>query len=148
MNIDNLEIRLRTHPNQSFGSGTDEAEIRYAEKTLGVRLPNSYKSFLRKFGWGGVEHFEIFGLGPGVPEYLNVVKITVSEREDMRPAIPSQLVPIMNDGFGNHYCLETSRVSGNECNVVIWNHELPNNQAPEFVAKSFADWLNGLLDDL
>lgn len=148
MNLEALEIRLRTYRHQDLGSGTDEDGIRLAERTLGVRLPNSYKSFLRRFGWGGVEHFEIFGLGRGVPEYLNLVKITISERNVMSPGIPSHLVPVMNDGFGNHYCLDTSRFKGNECQVVFWNHELPCNQVPTFAAECFEEWLYGILDEL
>lgn len=148
MNFDDIVLRLGDFNHQSLGSGVDEVSILRAETVLEVTLPNSYKEFLRRFGWGGVGNWELFGLGSDVPEYLDLIQMTLSERQDMRPRVPLYLVPLMNDGFGNHYCLDTSKVVGNDCPIVFWNHELPENQEPAFVSVGFLDWLSGLLDDL
>ncbi|MCY3772043.1 MAG: SMI1/KNR4 family protein [Gemmatimonadetes bacterium] len=148
MNFDDFALRLGDYKYQSLGSGVDEVAIQRAEKVLEVQLPRSYKEFLRRFGWGGVGHWELYGLGSDVPEYLDLLRMTLSEREEMRPRVPFHLVPIMNDGYGNHYCLDTNKVKGDECPVVFWDHDLPENQDPKFVSNGFVMWLNKLLDDL
>ena len=58
--------------------------------------------------------------------------------------MPEYLVPVMNDGAGNHYCLDdTSRLDGGECPVVFWDHEHQDgpDQVPEQVSASFDRWL-------
>jgi cell wall assembly regulator SMI1 len=47
-----LADRLREYSDREFGSGATREEIASAEQSLGVRLPNSYRAFLKKFGWG------------------------------------------------------------------------------------------------
>jgi len=141
MTFEELRKQLRTASEQQFWLGAAESEIAAAERDLDVKLPASYRQFLREFGWGGVSHLEIFGLGGDVPNYLNLVSVAHRERTEMRPPIPRYLVPIMNDGAGNHYCLDTRQFSGNECPVAFWNHELGDLQQPQRIAPTFTDWL-------
>lgn len=147
MNFDDFILRPGGLNYQSLGSGTDDISIKQAETVLKVQLPGSYKQFLHKFGWGGIGNWELYGLGSDVPEYLDLVHMTVSEREEMRPGVPVHLVPIVNDGLGNHYCLDTNKVKDNDCPVVFWDHELTENQDPKFVSKGFVEWLSSLLDE-
>lgn len=116
--------RLLSFETKELGRGTSIREIDAAEQRLHVKLSESYKAFLQRFGWGGVEHIQLCGLGEGVPDYLNLVYVTESERADAEPQLPSYLVPLMNDGAGNHYCLDTRRYREGECPVVFWDHEL------------------------
>jgi hypothetical protein len=78
-----------------------------------------------------------------VPPWLNLVEMTRSEREQMRPALPHHLIPLMNDGGGNLYCLD-SRGAG-EPPVVFWDHEAGDQQQPAEVAPDFISWLAGEL---
>jgi hypothetical protein len=113
---------------------------------LDVELPASYKEFLRQFGWGGVGSIELFGLGMDVPDHLHLIKMAKSEREECEPNIPPHLIPLRNDGFGNHDCLDTRELYEGECPVVFWNHELDVDQIPERIADDFVSWLIDLLD--
>ena len=61
------------------------------EKALNLQIVGSYREFLRRFGWGGVEHIELFGLGASAPEYLHLEKITMSERTEMAPPLKHSL---------------------------------------------------------
>jgi len=140
--------RLRWFENQEFGKGASSEDVSGAQRDLGVVFPNSYVVFLKECGWGGVEPIEIYGLGADVPDYLNVVKMTHSERTEAEPTMRLCLVPLLNDGFGNHYCLNTDQQKNGECPIVFWNHELDPDQQPEEVATSFAEWLSGELDEL
>lgn len=133
---------------KEHGAGATESEISNAESLLGVRLPESYRSFLRRNGWVRFSHQELYGLGSDTPAYLELIKNTLVERDTMGPPMPSQLVPVMNDGAGNHYCLDTATVVDGECPVVFWDHEQGFNQKPQTVARSFDRWLVELLMEL
>jgi len=146
--FDEVRVRLEGPSRKHFGHGASEAEIDHAEQALGVRFPRSYRCFLCRFGWGGVGYLEIFGLGADAPPYLHVVNVTMRERTEMRPPLPRYLVPIMNDGAGNHHCLDTRTFSGDECPVAFWNHELGILQEPRKIAGSFSDWLAEQLTQL
>lgn len=147
MIYDDLKLRIESHPERDFGEGATMEQIEHAERELGLRILGSYRRFLGDFGWGGVGHIDIFGLGDAVPDHLNLVAMTRSERQEMRPHLPPYLLPVMNDGAGNLYCLDT-RVDAREAPVVFWSHELGESQEPEQIASTFAGWLGDVLDRL
>jgi len=134
---DDLASELRAQ-SERLGTGATNEEIIDAERQLGVTLPESYRRFLREFGWGEVGHCDLFGLGAGVPGHLELVEMVESERTDYMPLTPEHLVPIMNDGGGNLYCLDTARITGGDCPVVIHDHELDEI---DDVAETFLAWL-------
>ncbi len=138
--------RLAAFEDSELGGGVGKAALDAAEQALGIRITGGYRSFLERFGWGGVEHIELFGLGDDVPSHLDLVTVTRSERSEATPALPVHLVPVMNDGGGNLLCLDTR--SGDEPAVVFWDHEEDAAQTPSVEAASFADWLTEMLDDL
>jgi cell wall assembly regulator SMI1 len=140
--------RLRSCRGAEFGRGATPQEIRLAEKRLGVELPGSYKAFLGRFGWASFEGLELYGLGEDVPAYLDLVEVTLGERTQMRPHLPSRLIPLMNDGAGNHYCLDVASGEQGECPVVFWDHNLGESQEPEYVAPNLEAWLAEELDTL
>ncbi len=119
-----------------------------AENTLAVRLPESYRHYLRRIGWGRFSCEELYGLGIDTPSHLELVKNAMAERDMMGPPMPPTLVPLMNDGARNHYCIDTSATIMGECPVVFWDHEEGHNQKPNKVADSFEQWLINLLAEL
>ncbi|WP_257457244.1 SMI1/KNR4 family protein [Archangium lipolyticum] len=139
MTFDELAEMLERNPSKSLGQGACETEIHAANVQLGVTLAGGYRLFLRRFGWGGVGSIELFGLGGDVPPYLNLTEMTRSERADMSPSLSAHLIPLMNDGGGNLYCLD-SRVEG-EPPVVFWDHAAGAQQEPVQVASNFIEWL-------
>jgi hypothetical protein len=60
--------------------------------------------------------------------------------------LAQHLIPVMNDGSGNLYCLDTS--VADEPPIVFWDHEAGSDQTPEIESGSFASWLASRLDDL
>jgi hypothetical protein len=139
MTFDALAERLHRNPANSLGRGVTDAEINIASFELGVELNGGYRLFLKRFGWAGIGSIELFGLGTDVPPYLNLTAMTRSEREDTHTALPTHLVPLMNDGGGNFYCLDT-RVP-EESPVVFWDHTAGARQEPRVVAADFTHWL-------
>jgi|ERR1043166_489468 cell wall assembly regulator SMI1 len=148
MDIEELQRRIRDFADKDCGAGATPEQVAEAERQLRVTFPPTYRGFLREFGWARFSHQELYGLGRDVPRHLDLLRNTLSERDGMRPALPPSLVPIMSDGAGNHYCLATSEVSGGACPVVIWNHELGEDQQPQVASPTFETWLVDLLDRL
>ncbi len=137
--------RLRRLAGRRVGQGATFEEILLAEAALGVVLSDSYRAFVREFGWGGAPGWELFGLGPDVPFHLDLVGVTTSERNEP-PRLPHHLVPLMSDGADNRFCLDTSRRSSyGEAPVVFWEGKLGEGQAPDEVAPDFLSWLSRLV---
>lgn len=145
MTFDDLATRLAADPNGEFGGGASEAEIDRAAQALGVPIVGGYRAFLRRFGWGGIPGYVFYGLGEGVPSYLDLVAMTQSERTEMFPPIPRHLLPIMNNGAGDHFCLDTG-ASESEPPIVTWYHEDGPAQDPEHAGSDFVAWLGAALD--
>jgi cell wall assembly regulator SMI1 len=133
--------RLRSFREAGFGRGATPQEIEPAEKRLGVGFPASHKALLGQFGWASLEGLELYRLGEDVPTYLDLVKVTLSERAQMRPRLPSRLVPLTNDGAGNHYCPDVGSRGQGGCPVVFWDHDSRGSQDPEHVAPTLEAWL-------
>jgi len=142
--------RLYGYAGLEHARGATDSQIVEVERVLGVKLPDDYVLFLREFGWISLEGLELYGVGDGVPAPWELVSSTIRERQLAEPAIPNILIPVMNDGAGNHYCLDMSRFSGGQCPVVFWDHEdrRGTQQVPETVANSFVEWLWKQLDEL
>ena len=143
MSISEMLNRIESLSKKEYGSGATDREIAAAEHTLGVRFPASYKAFLSNYGWARIYHDVLFGVGRTVDPADELVNTTLAERHELEPHIPNHLVPIMNDGAGNHYCLDTASYHGDECPVVFWDHEHWDgpDQTPQQVSPSFDRWL-------
>jgi cell wall assembly regulator SMI1 len=141
MDFANVAGQLRSFEDKEQGRGATHAEIDAAEARLGVQFRGGYRQFLSEFGWVGVGDLEIAGLGADVPPYLDLVRITLSERSEMEPALPPNLIPIHNDGGGNNYCLDASESWRSEMPIVFWDHDAGVQQVPVEVSPDFTSWL-------
>ena len=150
MSFAELAHRLAASYDKDVGSGAPATDIESAEMRLGVRIDGGFRDFLLLFGWGGVSHIELYGLGPDVPTHLDLIAITESERQEMHPPLPMALVPITNDGSGNLLCITLQVQSGNESPVFLWQHDHPDGskQLLRQEASTFAEWLSDELDRL
>ncbi|NOT01739.1 MAG: SMI1/KNR4 family protein [Phycisphaerales bacterium] len=145
--IDALFDQIRNLPSTEHGAGAPLQHIRQAEKTLSNRFSESYRRFLSTLGWVDGPTLMLAGLGHDTPAHLDLIRTVQSERTLFEPQIPAHLLPIMNDGAGNNYCLDCRSFVNGECQVVFWNHELLVDQTPETVSPSFVQWLHLILDE-
>lgn len=120
--MDERELRrkvvelLTTGPNAFIMGGVEEEKIIEVEKAINVTLPNSYKWFLREFGYASVAGVEILGMAPtGVPP---VVEYTLDFRETGMP--DSWVVICSCDEWV--YCLVTDKMVNGECPVIDWDN--------------------------
>lgn len=142
MNVEELLERFKARQDADLGQGATEQEIEEAERALGVRFPQEYAEFLHRAGWLDWGYGPIFGLGRGIPPNMHLVKKTMQERHLCHPNIPIYLLPIMNDGCGNHYCLFVEGPNKNK--VAFWDHEHEDEekQIPAVRGLGFVDWLS------
>jgi SMI1-KNR4 cell-wall len=148
MSIVEMEERVSAFGDKECGQGAEPSEIANGERILGVTFSQSYRHFLSHVGWARFAHEQLYGLGTDVPTHLDLVRITLAERSEFEPLTPQHLIPIMSDGMGNHYCLDTSEMKNQECPVVFWDHEQSSEQVPEKTADTFDTWLVDLLHNL
>lgn len=132
--------------NWTSGRGVSREIIAEAQATLGP-FPNDYQEFLGEFGWLEFGPFEIYGLGLGKPDYLDVIRMTTLERSEPANPLPATWVCVMNDGAGNLVSFDTVSVTphNKNCPVMLWDHEFGEGDAPEELAPTFQQWLIGIL---
>jgi hypothetical protein len=99
-----------------FTGGVSEERIRQVEELLGVRLPESYKWFLREYGYAAVGGLEILGVGKS-KDRPRVVDTTCGYR---KVGLPKPYV-VVSDCDEWLYCLQTDRMAGGECPVTLWD---------------------------
>jgi cell wall assembly regulator SMI1 len=137
---------IDAHEDIRMGVAATDSAIGEAESELGVSFPLRLRTYLTTFGHLEIGHHELYGLGPDIPHYLSIVKETVSERKEFRPYIPVHLLPIENDGGGNHYCLDISSTH-DDPPIVFWSHDDDEEQVPDIVSSSFTSWLLEVADE-
>lgn len=103
-----------------FLEGASEEKIISAEKYLGVKFPESYKHFLKKYGECTIDCFEIYGItkdgdfvNGGIP---NGIWLTMEERKAID--LPEELVIVYDTGMEFFFCLDMSEMKDGECPVV------------------------------
>jgi len=146
MRFDELENVIRAQPGSVVGGGVSPSVIADAEKRLAVTFPESLREYLRRLGWLELGHMEFFGLGSRVPAHLNLTILTVSERAESGAGLPGHLIPLLNDGSGNLYCMDVRPGSNPRGRIVLWNHELGPGQEPRDCAPTLEDWLSERLE--
>jgi cell wall assembly regulator SMI1 len=138
-----LRQQLASLDDSSTGRGATPAAIAESESILGVAFPAVLREYLRDFGYLSIRHHELFGLGEDVPSYLHMTTVVIEERTRFSPRIPAWLLPIENNGAGDHYCLDLSTNSPDP-RILFWSHEQDESQSPEVVCASFSEWLSEL----
>lgn len=125
-----------------YGTGCTISDLWTIEDALNVRLPSEYKTFLLNMGWYEGQHISLFGIAPYPFRHLNVLNVIISERT-ARPALPTTLIPVMNVGNGDLYCLNISKA--NTSPVVLWSHESASDQEYSLISQSFDAFIRELI---
>ena len=121
------------------GGGVSRDVIARAESEIGA-FPQDYRRFLAEFGCMTIGAREIFGLSNEIAHYMDVVKMTLIERQDST-GFSARGIVIMNDGGGNLHYLDGSTQGRVGSPVRVFHHDDPGDV--ETVALNFADWILG-----
>lgn len=118
-------------------NGAAEEKIKSVEAFLAVTLPESFQWFLKKYGSGGIEGIELFGIEcEREPQDCTLVIMTKEYREK---GMPQNLVVIEYEGDYVR-CLETDGGA-----VVTWSPHDRDGIVVE--AENFYTYFNEKLDD-
>lgn len=130
-------IKEDTSDSSMFTGGVDTDKIYYIENELDVKLPNSYKWFLKTFGYGFIYGIEILGYGKFTPP------LVVTKTLDYRKyGLPNEYV-VIEDCDEFIYCLDTSKMENNECPVISWDmQDLILFEEKNFIRFFFRELLN------
>ncbi|MFF2496856.1 SMI1/KNR4 family protein [Peribacillus sp. NPDC058075] len=100
-----------------FTGGVSEDKVRETEQKLQVSLPESYKWFLRNYGYGGLFGVDIIGYGFTGPAVVDATKGHQKYYD-----LTDGLVVIEDiDEFA--YCLDTNKMKYGECPVITWDNQ-------------------------
>ena len=100
--MSNLTEKMRSLPDFYSMSKVSTEDILFAEHTLGVEFAKDYKEYIQTFGVISAGGHEFTGICRS--KRLNVVQVTVSERENNPKA------------YADWYVLEQANIDG----IVIW----------------------------
>jgi len=123
--IDDVANALKEIDDLVTGVEHEDEEIILVEKKLHVTLPDSFKTYLKRWGSLSMGSVEYYGLtqssnfeDAGIP---NFVWFTLKKREEAN--LPKNLIVFQNSNDEIFYCLDTnSYVDNTECNIAIWNN--------------------------
>lgn len=126
MDMLTLNELIKQGPCLYVGDGASEVQIIDAQKALGLRFSDEYRSYLQKYGIAAVNGHEITGISQD--DEADVVTVTKAERE-----VTSNIKP-------NWYVVERVDIDG----VVLWQDQDGNVYQtvdyghPALIADSFA----------
>jgi hypothetical protein len=100
-----------------FTGGVSEDKVKETEQKLQVSLPESYKWFLRNYGYGGLFGVEIIRYGFTGPAVVDATK----GHQKYYDLIDGLVVIEDIDEFA--YCLDTNKMKNGECPVIMWDNQ-------------------------
>jgi cell wall assembly regulator SMI1 len=114
-----------------------------AEAKLRVTFHPDLRDYLKLFGHLEIADLELFGLGENTPPFLDLIRMTLSERTESECPPPPGLIPLCNDGGGNLYCISVATGTGTNASgaIILWEHDGGPDQELEVTADCLETWL-------
>ncbi|MFJ7929000.1 SMI1/KNR4 family protein [Peribacillus sp. NPDC096448] len=118
MNYSELQVFIKKYgEDDDFTGGIGEDNVKETEQKLQVSLPESYKWFLRNYGYGGLFGVRIIGYGFTGPAVVDTTK----DHQKYYDLIDGLVVIEDIDEFA--YCLDTNKMKDGECPVITWDNQ-------------------------
>lgn len=118
LNYSKLQEFIREYGKvDDFTGGVSEDKVKETEQKLQVSLPESYKWFLRNYGYGGFFGVDIIGYGFTGPAVVDATK----GHQKYYGLIDGLVVIEDIDEFA--YCLDTNKMIDGECPVITWDNQ-------------------------
>ena len=116
------------------------------EKNIGYKFPTDFIYFLKKHNGFSLCVTEVLGIGKEFGDN-SLDKIYEFEHNEVRNPMPIYFIPFSPDGYGNHYCMDVSRMENDLCPIVFWQHDYnyENLEDVETCNLNFADWINEVM---
>ena len=145
--MNDLEAKIASSQQASFGSGVPEEVIADAEEVLGVKFPTSYRWWLARYGAGYLGSYELQGLFPIRPSERDpadhyVGDVVCMTQINRGQGTPHHLLELLDYEGDEVYFLDLHAVVDGEAPVVVGR---PGTDELEPVATSFAAFLKSKL---
>src|SRR5699024_347814 len=108
-----INFMMRYMEPEDFTGGVDKRQVNYIQDTLNIKLPESYKWFLYNYGSGGLYGVDILGVAKA-----NIYTV-VNEGDKYRVVKMSENLVVIEDIDEDAYCLNTSNMRNNECQIIL-----------------------------
>lgn len=131
--IDEILEELMTLEDADFGVSVSEEEIQLFEERLRIRLPQSYRKFLQRFGALTIGDKEVIGGITGEPYDI----LSLTEKHSGQHQMPSSLLILQNDDE-TPYCFDLNSGNSNgEYEVICYQP----GKGYKKTAKDFSRWV-------
>jgi len=133
----------------SLGPQINDNRMEVFEENIGFKLPLDFKYIIKKHNGISLSGTEIYGLDDALRgSSLDEVYQYERSMEIYNP-MPREFLPFSPDGRGNHYCLNLSKLLGDICPVVFWQHDLIYNNVEEVEEcnGSLMSWIQEVMID-
>ena len=123
-----------------------DSRIQEFEEIIGYKFPTDFVYFLRMHNGFSLHATEVLGIGKDFG-YNSLDKIYEFERSEVENPMPNYFLPFSPDGYGNHYCMDVSRMEDELCPIVFWQHDYnyENLEDVETCNINFAAWINEVM---
>lgn len=131
-----------------LGNQIKDDRIEVFERNYKINLPADFKFILRQYNSFSVFGTEVYGFGPDLMGE-SIEQVYKFEHFEVAGPMFKELLPFSPDGFGNHYCLDLSRLYHEVCPIIFWQHDIEYDSfAPiESCNNSFSDWVQEVMID-
>jgi cell wall assembly regulator SMI1 len=132
----------------SLGPPIEDNRIIELEQQIGLVLPLDYKYIMQKHNYFSLGGTEVLGIGGGLNGY-SINSLYVFEHEEVGNPMFKQFLPFSPDGYGNHYCLDLSKLENDICPVIFWEHDCSyeDKNDVEVCNTSFTEWIKEVMID-
>lgn len=131
-----------------LGELITDNRLKLLEKRIGYDFPLDFKYILTNHNGLSLIGTEVYGLDDAFEE-SSLDRIYRFEHDGVHNKMPKQYFPFSPDGFGNHYCLDLSKLEGMICPVVFWQHDFNYTSLNEVEVcnENFMQWMQEVLID-
>jgi cell wall assembly regulator SMI1 len=129
-----------------LGTEISDNRLELFEKQIGFELPFDFKYLMKRHNGFGLSGTQVLGLDKSF-QGSSLDQIYKFEHFEVPNPMPSEFFPFSPDGFGNHYCLDLSKMSNNLCPVVFWQHDFDyqGNDEVEVCNINFLSWVREVM---
>ncbi|QKE72022.1 hypothetical protein HPK19_04045 [Arthrobacter citreus] len=119
--------------------------IEKAEIALGLKFPNTYRHFIRKYGAGVFATWDILGITNENfyesynPDNPDAIRFTLSKRKENK--LPDNFITIIDYDYETLYCLDLNNLN-NEGEPAVVSYDIGENWGKqEMIAEDLGDFL-------
>jgi len=146
--IENIKRKLTLLNDVQMSHEQDDIHIQKAQEYLDVKLPNSFKEYLKEFGNLSFTGYEFYGLtknndfkNSSIPNFVWATKEHLNKK-----ILEEKLVLFYSHNDEWLYCLDTKSMKDEICDIVIWD-KYENTEAERFHI-DFLVFLEEFIDEI